>query len=235
MLNLGRDPKAFRSHFSRYAASVIMTVTYDHPVQSLNDPLVKAVNERLDSFAKWIKPAASPLDSVPFLEYLPLPLNPWKREGLRLHKLELDLFLSLFLDVRRRVKSGEANECFVSKLQEKQKALGLTDEEAAYLAGSLFGAGSDTTASAISIFVMAMIRTPAVHDKAQEELDRVIGDERMPTFDDLPSLPYIRATLKETLRWRPVSSGGFSHQLTEDTEYKGYVLPKGSAVVGNHW
>lgn len=45
---------------------------------------------------------------------------------------------------------------------------------------------------------------PDVMKKAQEELDRVVGRDRVPTFDDKANLPYFRAMVKEILRWRPV-------------------------------
>ena len=50
--------------------------------------------------------------------------------------------------------------------------------------------------------MLAMIAYPDVQKKCQEELDRVIGRSRMPTFTDRESLPYIRATLREVFRWR---------------------------------
>jgi cytochrome P450 len=82
---------------------------------------------------------------------------------------------------------------------------------------------------------MAMMTHPAVMKKAQAELDSVIGSERLPTFADIEDLPYLRALCQEVSRWRPVSSGGFRHALTEDVQYKNYILPKGSAIAGNHW
>lgn len=66
-------------------------------------------------------------------------------------------------------------------------------------------------------------------------LPRVVGSNRLPAFSDFQELTYMRAIVKETMRWRPVSSGGFAHKLTEDLEYKGWVLPKGASVVANHW
>ena len=48
--------------------------------------------------------------------------------------------------------------------------------------------------------------------KAQEELDTVVGRDRLPTFDDLDQLVYIRAIVKETLRWHPVGPLGEYHQ-----------------------
>ena len=50
--------------------------------------------------------------------------------------------------------------------------------------------------------MLAMIAYPEVQKKCQEELDRVIGRSRMPTFRDRERLPYIRATLRELFRWR---------------------------------
>ncbi|KXN83066.1 O-methylsterigmatocystin oxidoreductase [Leucoagaricus sp. SymC.cos] len=53
--------------------------------------------------------------------------------------------------------------------------------------------------------------------------------------DTSPNLPYLHATLKECLRWRPIVPGGFPHMTTEDDEYNGYFIPKGSIVTGNTW
>jgi hypothetical protein len=49
---------------------------------------------------------------------------------------------------------------------------------------------------------------PNVMRKAQAELDAIVGRDRLPTFQDKDSLPYIRAIIKETLRWRPVGPLG---------------------------
>jgi cytochrome P450 len=69
----------------------------------------------------------------------------------------------------------------------------------------------------------------------QDEIDRVVGDDRMPTFDDIPDLPIVRAFYKETLRWRPVTAGGFPHRLMKDDVYEGYFIPEGVNVHGNIW
>jgi len=116
-----------------------------------------------------------------------------------------------------------------------QAEYGLNDDEAAYLCGSLFGAGSDTTSAAIMVLVMAAARFPEAQKKAQEQLDLVVGQDRMPSFGDLDDLPYVNAFVLESYRWRPVSAGGFVHRATEDIQYNGYLIPKGASVVGNHW
>jgi len=66
------------------------------------------------------------------------------------------------------------------------------------------------SAAVMTWFILGMSAYPAVQKKCQEELDRVIGRSRMPTLADRDSLPYICATVREALRWRPVSPFGES-------------------------
>ena len=49
-----------------------------------------------------------------------------------------------------------------------------------------------------------MILYPETQKRAQEELDAVLGPDRLPEFDDFPSLPYVEALVMEILRWHPV-------------------------------
>ena len=58
-----------------------------------------------------------------------------------------------------------------------------------------------------------MIHHPDIMRKAQAEIDSVIGRDRVPTFADRPHLPYIRALVRELLRWRPAGPLGRFHTL----------------------
>lgn len=49
-----------------------------------------------------------------------------------------------------------------------------------------------------------MVLYPEVQERARRELERVIGKDRLPTFNDFGAVPYIDALIKETLRWHPV-------------------------------
>lgn len=69
---------------------------------------------------------------------------------------------------------------------------------------------------------------PDVLSRAQKDIDAVIGSERLITYDDRASLPYIEALYRETLRWRPVAPLSVAHATTSDDIYKGYYIPKGS-------
>ncbi len=73
-----------------------------------------------------------------------------------------------------------------------------------------------------------MIKHPDVQRKAQEEIDRVIGNNRLPDHNDRPDLPYIEAIYREVLRYNQPLRIGVPHALMEDDIYEGYFLPKGS-------
>lgn len=80
-----------------------------------------------------------------------------------------------------------------------------------------------------------MLVFPEVQKKAQEEIDRVVGPNRLPEVDDYPNLPYIRCCVKETLRWMPTVVLGVPHRVMRDDEYMGYKIPKGASVINNVW
>lgn len=89
--------------------------------------------------------------------------------------------------------------------------------------------------SSLSALFLALASNPDVQRKAQEELDSVIGSDRLPTLADQDNLPYIAAIAKEIGRWHPVAPLGFTHVTSRDDEYDGYFIPKGTYVMANSW
>ena len=69
--------------------------------------------------------------------------------------------------------------------------------------------------------------------KAQAEIDRVVGRDRLPNFEDKNELPYTRALILEVLRWRTLAPIGVSHATLEDDVYQGCFIPKGTVVFPN--
>lgn len=84
----------------------------------------------------------------------------------------------------------------------------MQDKFLAFGAGTALEAGSDTTAMGICTFILYMLNHPEVLRKAREEMDVVVGSDRLPDWDDEPRLPYTVACIKELLRHRPAAPLG---------------------------
>ncbi|KAL9094497.1 MAG: hypothetical protein Q9165_003347 [Trypethelium subeluteriae] len=97
----------------------------------------------------------------------------------------------------------------------------------------LVEAGSQTSAATLSNLILYLAATPHVQTKAFQELQQVIGESCAPTYEDLEHLPYINACLKEILRLCPAPAWILRHFTDNNVVYKGYVIPKGTAIVGN--
>ena len=80
-----------------------------------------------------------------------------------------------------------------------------------------------------------MVRNPEAQRKAHDELDRVIGRERLPELEDKDSLRYIDAICKEVLRIYPSLPLGIPHVAITDDVYNGMRIPNGSALFPNTW
>jgi cytochrome P450 len=132
-------------------------------------------------------------------------------------------------------RNEDIGPSFSKYLLEHEYLYGLTDIEMAHLAGSLFGAATETTAVAICTVLMAAAHFPEEQANVQAELDAVIGRERVPTFADKPSLPRLEAFISEALRWRPLTPEGLPHRTTEDVIWENYCIPAGTTVSRNHW
>lgn len=91
------------------------------------------------------------------------------------------------------------------------------------------------TVSALLSFILAMVIHPEVQRKVQQQLDDTLGMQRLPTFADREKLPFINWVVWECLRWNPVLPLGLVHLVSEDDEYRGYFIPKGTSILPNVW
>ncbi|PBK64299.1 cytochrome P450 [Armillaria solidipes] len=158
---------------------------------------------------------------------------PFYRRKLRLwHDEELSFY-------RKQIAGIEDNmdmvqPCFAKYLLENQAKLRQNHDEFTYLAGAMFGAGYTTTASAISVVIMAAASFPQTQTWVQEELDTVVGRKRA-TFDDYADLPRVMAFVLESYRWRLVGRSGFAHRASRDIIWRNYCIQKDAIVIGDHW
>lgn len=104
-----------------------------------------------------------------------------------------------------------------------------------WAAGSMYGAGAETTYATVLTFLMAMALHPDKQRLAHEEMDRVIGTGRLPQFGDRNTLPYLEAIIKETSRWHPVLPLSIARRTDKDDSYRGFFIPKGTIIIPNVW
>ena len=208
--DLIREPARYEHLFERYAAAVVFRLAFGKRIETGDEEIVQrivAVNHNLERIAS---PGAYLVDTFPILMYLPKPLAPFKIELEELHSREHALFRGLMEDVRERMKDGTAPQCWERDFLEHQPEFNLSDDQGAYVVGTMFEAGSGTSSAAMMSFMLAMVHHPQWLENLQAEVDHVCGAERLPYLDDVSRLPTVRAVVKEVLRWRPVTAGGRS-------------------------
>ncbi|KAI0295614.1 cytochrome P450 [Multifurca ochricompacta] len=146
-----------------------------------------------------------------------------------------DIFLRLFDRVRADIATGGERPSFSASLLRNHDRYHLSEPEMTFLSGQMYIAGFETTSTTLMWWTLAMVAFPQVQRRAQAELDAVVGRSRLPTFEDAPHLPYVRAVVREVLRWRPPVPFGVPHAATEDDWYEGMFIPKGATCLANIW
>ncbi|KAF4615654.1 hypothetical protein D9613_012488 [Agrocybe pediades] len=228
-----KDYKRNALHLRRYAVSVVFCVAYGKRIESLDDPLVLANLKAADAFIKLSTPGKYMVESMPILLKLPKLMQWFAKEPLRQRAVDTELYLLLLNNVRKQMEAGTARPSTARRALEKQGEFGLSDVETAYCVSAPFGAGLATVLSTLDVFLMAMLHHPEIMKKAQAEIDRVVGRDRLPQFDDAESLSYVKALVLETMRWRPTSPIGIPHSIISDDIYEGMHVPEGSTIIAN--
>ncbi|KAK6985030.1 cytochrome P450 [Favolaschia claudopus] len=231
-------------HFRHLAGSLVMDITYGIDVRETEDPYINIAEKAMYGLSVASVPGAFLVESLPVLKYVPdwLPGAAFKRKAEEWKKWTCDLLEVPFKETQRNMSLGKAKPSFVSlnlhRLEIEDMGNTEDDKKESVIrgtAGSMYAAGSDTTVAALGTFVLAILLNPDVQQKAQAELDTVLGPGLLPDFSDRDTLPYVTAIVKETLRWRPVTPMAIPHYLSVDDEYRGYRIPAKSVIIGNAW
>ncbi|KAJ4490596.1 cytochrome P450 [Lentinula aciculospora] len=229
-------PAEFSNHIRKTAGAIILRISHGYEVGEGDDPFVTLADKATEQFALSTAPGFL-VNLVPFLQYLPdwFPGASFKQTA-KEWSATLNEMVDLPYDhVKQHIAAGSAEPSYVSKLVEDQNLSPDQEFEIKWSSASLYSGGADTTVSAIYSFFKAMSMYPEVQAKAQAELDAVVGNDRLPSFEDRDHLPYIQAVTLEALRWHSVVPTSVPHRVTEDNVFKGYFIPKGALVMANLW
>ncbi|CAE7136164.1 unnamed protein product [Rhizoctonia solani] len=230
------NPKKFYTHLRRNSASVVLSVLFGKRAPRFETQEVADFFEVQHMWEHVLAPGAfPPVDSLPFLKWMPRSLARWKDYCDETRRRQRNLYFGLLHEAEERVANGHENGSFMETVLARQGEFGMSRELVGYLGGVMIEGGFDTTSSWLQTLVLALAAFPDVQKKAQDEIDKIIGADRMPTLDDFPELPYIQAVIKEVHRWRPVAPLAIPHSAIEDISYQGYRIPAGSTIFVNNW
>ncbi|PBK60866.1 cytochrome P450 [Armillaria solidipes] len=233
---ISAKPEELSADIRKTAGAIILQISHGYAIQEENDPFVKLAEEAMDQFSLSTAPGSFLVNLIPILRHIPewFPGAGFKRTAREWASTLNDFVERPHNYVKQEMADGKARLSFTSS--QLEGGVGAEEEfDIKWLAGSLYGGGADTTVASVYAFFKAMLLYPEVQAKAQAEIDAVIGDDRLPRFDDRERLPYINALVLEVTRWHTVAPTGIPHCVTEDVVQSGYFIPKGSLILANIW
>ncbi|KAL7937811.1 cytochrome P450 [Trichoderma chlorosporum] len=232
------DPQHLFRHIRTEAAAIILKLTHGYSTELFKpDPLVELKQQILNNTSAAMIPFHWAVDILPVFAHLPewFPGTSFKRlarEWKGLMNTAADITYNF---AKEQMGKDSYQPSYTSKLISAFEKDGRElDEETAeaikWTASVLFAGGAETTVATLMAFVLGMVLNPEVQQKAQEEIDRVVGLDRLPDISDEENLPYVRGVAKEALRFFPVLPMGIPHEAGEEIAFRGYRIPKGAFI-----
>jgi len=205
----------------RLTLGIVSKTLFDADVDSEASEIGDALTTAFESFN---------LAMLPFTEYLEkLPIPPVRRFNAA--RARLDDTIYRMIDERRR--TGEDRGDLLSMLliatDSDGDGRGMNDAQLRDEALTIFLAGHETTANALTWTWYLLSQNPVVEARLHAELDAAVPG-RMPGFDDLPELPYTRMVLAESMRLYP-PAWSIGRRALSAFEVRGYMVPPGSVVL----
>ncbi|NXN25216.1 CP1B1 protein, partial [Nycticryphes semicollaris] len=205
---------------------------------SHSDGEFTALLDRNDRFGQTVG-AGSVVDVLPWLLRFPNPVRSVFRDFQALNR-ELHGFVCAKVAQHRQTFNPRAlrdvSDVMIAAVEHGDsppEGLGPEDVDGAMT--DIFGAGQDTTSTALSWLLLLLLKHPRLQRDLQAELDQVVGRSRLPTAEDRPHLPLLEAFIYETLRYSSFVPITIPHATTDEVELEGFHIPKGTVVFINQW
>jgi cytochrome P450 len=218
-----RDGQTLDIHaeMMRLTLGIVAKTLFDADVSADSAAIAESLNVLLTMFNRVILPFSELLDR------LPLP----KTRAMQRSKAYLDAIIYGFIAERRRTGEDRGDLLSMLLLSQDHEGdnAGMTDTLVHDEALTLFLAGHETTAAALTWTWYLLAQHPAVAERWRAELDAVLGG-RAPTFDDLPGLAYTRMLLSESMRLYP-PAWAIGRESLAPFSVGGYELPARSTVL----
>jgi cytochrome P450 len=145
----------------------------------------------------------------------------------------LDGVVGAIIENRRKSEEDRGDLLSMLMLAEDDSGERMTDKQLRDEVMTLFLAGHETTANALSWTFWLLSLNPEVEHELAEELARVLGG-RPPTTSDLPALPYVECVLKESMRLYP-PAWVVGREAIAECEVGGYRMAAGTTALMSQW
>ncbi|XP_040204252.1 cytochrome P450 2K6-like isoform X1 [Rana temporaria] len=104
------------------------------------------------------------------------------------------------------------------------------NENLTRLVRNLFSAGMETTSTTLRWGMLLMIKYPAIQEKVQQEISKVVGLAQ-PTYSHQGQMPYTKAVIHEIQRFADILPLSVPHETTRDVTFRGYFIPKETYII----
>ncbi|XP_072014876.1 cytochrome P450 2J4-like [Amphiura filiformis] len=151
-------------------------------------------------------------------------------------RLNLKDIVNLHRDTYEKENMRDYIDVYLKDLQmknEKGVETHLSDDELVAVVHDFFLAGTETTSTTLRWALLYMLKYPDVQKRVQEEIDSVVGRDRLPKLSDKSNLPYTEAVIHEIQRFASIVLLAIPRFTRSDVEFRGYTIPKGTPILPN--
>lgn len=210
------------SEMTRLTLAVVGKTLFDANVESDADEVGAALTDVMSLFGYLMLPFSE------VLERLPLP----PRRRFERARARLDAVLYRIIEERRAggEDRGDLLSTLLHAVDEEGDRTGMTDEQLRDEAMTIFLAGHETTANALTWTWFLLSQNTEAEERLHAELDEVLAGGRAPTFEDVPRLRYTEMVVAESMRLYP-PAWAVGRLALEDHEVGGYSIPRGALVL----
>ncbi|KAL1795474.1 hypothetical protein ACET3X_005698 [Alternaria dauci] len=230
---LVKTPNGFYKELQRYATSITLSLLVGARLADPESPIPHEVDIATRRMFANTRPGAWFVDWLPILDVLPNSLAPWRSKAQRVYEGLIEFWSVLYDPVAKRVMEGDAPDCFVKSFLQSPSADSFSEAERRVLFSDILSAGQETTATTLRFFFKAALLYPEFIKHAQAELDQVVGQDRLPDWNDRPNLPYIKAVITELHRWASTTPLGFYRATSNDDTCRGSSIAANTTVLYN--
>ncbi|MDB5357168.1 MAG: Cytochrome [Phycisphaerales bacterium] len=221
-----RDGQRMELHdqMMKVTLRIVCKTLFDAEIESDLDAIGHAMDIAVGMFTRTMTPWG------PLLNKLPLPSN------FRFKRARRRLFETIDRFIREHRESGDRGDLLSVMLRARDTEGdngGMSQSLLRDESYTIFAAGHETTANALTFALYLLGRNPAAEAALHAELESVLGG-RSPTVEDVEKLPYTRMVIAETMRLYP-PAWALGREATKDVEIGGWMVPAGSVILVSQW